>query len=285
MPLLKAADDMHVVRLVPGLLALVLVLTGCGTSAVRGSDEQEKLARDYVAAINERDGDRVCELMTRAAAAELSVPDSNLPCERTVAGLIGYVEDAGVPEFLSYRLDDVRSGTTQGEYSSIRLSIEARRRSTNAEQAFETCSFEDTVWLTRQGGEFRIANISPALYVAFGATSIPDEVLAPDVDAATGEAGKHPLDCEPERGDQGNPEAPLQTPAGLAAHLAQESDQVSDVRCIEADGSDGWDMICTYFDARLGERMKSGYRFGPNSALMSGGAVPEAMPLPAAPAS
>jgi hypothetical protein len=75
------------------------------------------------------------------------------------------------------------------------------------------------------------------------------------------------------------------SPAGLAAQLAQESDQVSDVRCFDANESDGWDLIRTYLDARTGERLKSGYRIGPGSVISSDGAVPEDMPLPAAPAS
>jgi hypothetical protein len=41
-------------------------------------------------------------------------------------------------------------------------------------------------------------------------------------------------------------------------------------------------VICTYFDATMGERMKLGYRVGPGSAITSSGAVPEGMPLPAA---
>jgi hypothetical protein len=267
----------------PVLVASALVLTGCGLGASGGPDNPEELARDYVAAINARDGERVCALMTADAAAELSIPDKNVPCNRTVAGFIGYVEDAGMPEFLEYRLGGVRPGATQGEYSSIRLRLEARRRATSAEQAFETCSFEDTVWLTRDGGELRIAKPSLTLYVAFGATNVPDGVLAPpDVETGTG-SDEQRLECEPEKGEQPNPEAPRQSPAGLAALLDDESDQVSDVRCTEADGSDGWDVVCTYFDARMGERMKSGYRWGPSSSIIGGGAVPENMPLPAAP--
>lgn len=271
-------------RVVPVLLASALVLTGCAVGAPGGSGSPEELARDYVAAINARDGERVCGLMTAGAAAELSIPDKNIPCERTVAGFIGYVEDAGMPEFLEYQLGGVRPGATQGEYSSIRLSLEGRRRSSSGEQAFETCRFEDTVWLTHQGDDLRIAKPSLALYVAFGATNVQDGILAPPgVDATTGEDVEQRLECEPNEGVQPDPEAPRQSPAGLAALLDEESDQVSDVRCVEADGSDGYDVVCTYFDARMGEHMKSGYRWGPESSIIGGGSVPANMPLPAAP--
>ena len=271
-------------RLLPLLLASTLVLTGCGVGASAGSDDPEALARDYVEAINARDGARVCALMTADAAAELSAPERNVSCDRTVSGFIGYVEDAGMPEFLEYRLDGVRLGETQGEYSSIRLSLEARRRSTSAEQAFETCRFEDTVWLTPEGGELRVAKPSMALHVAFGATNVQDGVLAPPgVDAATGEDVEQRLECESEQGVQPDPDAPRQSPAGLAALLDEESDQVSDVRCVEADGSDGYDVVCTYFDARMGDRMKSGYRWGPESSIIGGGSVPADMSLPPAP--
>jgi hypothetical protein len=95
--------------------------------------------------------------------------------------------------------------------------------------------------------------------------SVRDEVLAPPgVEAATGgDEEKRLLDCRPEQGERPDLDAPLESPAGLAAHLAQESDQVSAVRCFEANKSDGWDLICTYFDPRTDERMKSGYRIGP----------------------
>jgi hypothetical protein len=130
-------------RLVPLLVASALVFTGCGVGASAGSDDPAELARDYVEAINARDGERVCALMTAGAAAEPSVPDRNLFCDSTVSGFIGYVEDAGMPEFLECRLGGVRRGPTQGDYSSVRLSLEARRRSTDGAQAFETCRFED----------------------------------------------------------------------------------------------------------------------------------------------
>jgi hypothetical protein len=134
-----------------------------------------------------------------------------------------------------------------------------------------------------EGSELRIAKPSLALYVAFGATNVQDGVLAPPgLETGTGNDEQR-LECEPEKGEQANPEAPRQSPAGLAALLDQESDQVSDVRCVEADGSDGYDVVCTFFDARMGERMKSGYRWGPSSSIIGGGAVPENMPLPAAP--
>jgi hypothetical protein len=281
--MLRTPMSFCVMRLVPMLLASALTLTGCGVGASGRPDTPEGLAHDYVAAINASDGERVCALMTADAATELSVPDRNVSCDRTVSGFIGYVEDAGMPEFLEYRLGGVRPGETQGEYSSIRLSLEVRRRSTSAEQAFETCSFEDTVWLRHEGGELRIAKPSTALYVAFGATSIPNEILAPPgVEAAAG-GEERLLECEPEKGVQPDPEAPRQSPAGLAALLDQESDQVSDVSCVEADGSDGYDVVCTYFDARIGGRMKSGYRWGPESSIIGGGSVPADMSLPPAP--
>ncbi len=143
--------------------------------------------------------------------------------------------------------------------------------------------FEDTVWLTRDGGELRIAKPSLALAVAFGATNVQDDVLAPPgVETGTGNDEQR-LECEPDEGVQPDPGAPRQSPAGLAALLDEESDQVSDVRCVEADRSDGYDVVCTYFDARMGEHMKSGYRSGPESSIIGGGSVPANMPLPAAP--
>jgi hypothetical protein len=269
-------------RVVPAVLAFTLALTACGSGGAPGSASEE-VARDYVQAINARDGERVCGLMTEAVADEFSASDGSLSCDQTVTGLVGYVEDAGMAQFLQYRLVDVRPGATEGDYSSVHMSLDARRRSSSAAQAFESCRIDDTLWLTREDGELRIAKPSLALYVAAGASTVQEEVLAPPgVDVAA--SNDQPLDCVPEQGVKPDAGAPEQTPAALAALLDGESDQVSDVRCFDADGSDGWDVVCTYFDARLGERMKSGYRWGPNSAIMSGGSVPANMHLPAAPA-
>ena len=64
--------------------------------------------------------------------------------------------------------------------------------------------------------------------------------------------------------------------------LAREVSAASDVRCFEGDARDSWDVICTYFDATMGARMKLGYRVGPGAAITGSGSVPEEMPLPAA---
>jgi hypothetical protein len=169
---------------------------------------------------------------------------------------------------------------TQGDYSSSRLRLEARRRSTDGRQAFERCSFEDTVWVTHDGSELRIAKPSLALYVAFGA-SLHEGVLAPPGVAATS-GEERQLDCKPEKGVRPDPDAPAQSVAGLAALLARESSGSANVRCFEGNAGDGWDAICTYFDATMRERMKLGFRVGPGAAITSSGSVPEEVPLPAA---
>jgi hypothetical protein len=272
--------DRVVVRRVLLLLVSTLVLAGCGGAAPAGSDDPHELARNYVSAINVRDGARVCALMTKDAAAELRIREGDLSCDRTVAGYIGYVEDAGAPRFLRYRLRGVRSGSSQGDYSSIRLRLEARRRSTDGRQAFERCSFEDIVWITHEGGELRIAKPSLALYVAFGATLHGGVLAPPGVAATSGE--ERQLDCKPEKGVRPDSDAPVQSVAGLAALLARESSGSSDVRCFEGNAGDGWDVICTYFDGSMGERMKLGFRVGPGAAITGSGSVPEETPLPAA---
>ena len=93
------------------------------------------------------------------------------------------------------------------------------------------------------------------------------------------------LNCDPERGVRPDPEAPRDTPAGVGAVLDQgdTTDSMSHIRCLDADGSDGWDVICTYFGSTMGERMKAGYRIGPNSEISGGGSVPEDMPLGTSP--
>lgn len=70
-------------------------------------------------------------------------------------------------------------------------------------------------------------------------------------------------------------------PVSIASHLAEDDAHMTDVRCIDASGHDGWDFVCTYRNARLGKRMKIALSVtGNGKALVGSGAVPEDSWLP-----
>src|ERR687891_122687 len=79
------------------VVALGLTVAACGTEAGGESNSSTtRLARDYIRAINARDGEGVCALLTEEAAEQLGFVDEGLPCASTVGGLIGYLSRAGL---------------------------------------------------------------------------------------------------------------------------------------------------------------------------------------------
>lgn len=269
------------------VVALGLTVAACGTEAGGESNSSTtRLARDYIRAINARDGEGVCALLTEEAAEQLGFVDEGLPCASTVGGLIGYVEDTGSPEFLRYESIDAKPGSERQGFMSVRLVLEARFHVESGGGNFEVCRFEDTVWFTRGVDGWRIAKPSLALYAAFGAGQFPAETLAPPGAASADEVGHlsraELLACRRDVGaDAASSAGGDWNAASLADHLAEDERHFVDVRCIDAAGHEGWDFVCTYYDPTLGKRMKVGQSVvAGGKALVGSGSVPEDSWLP-----
>jgi hypothetical protein len=279
-----------VTRCLPVILLATLAIASaaCGRDASDdASSSPASLAHDYVEAINDKNGEEVCALLTEDAAAELTFYERDFPCARAVAGLIGYVEDSGNPAFLGYERIDARPSSERQGYTTVRLVLEARFHTDSEGGYFEVCRFEDTVWFALEGDTWRIATPSLALYAAFGAVEFPVETLAPPGVGSNGEDGTHLsrlelFSCRRDVGVQPAPSAGEKwNAASLAHHLASDEDHFVDVRCIEAADHEGWDYVCTYYDPTLGKRMKVGQAVDAGGmALVGSGSVPEDSSLP-----
>jgi hypothetical protein len=270
------------------VVALAFTLAACGSEAGSDGDSSTtRLAQDYVRAINARDGEGVCALLTEEATEQLSLTDEDFPCARAVAGLIGYVEDSGSPEFLRYESVDAKAGSERQGFRSVRLALEARFHTESDGGNFEVCRFEDTVWFTHEAGGWRIAKPSLALYAAFGVGQFPAGTLAPPSAGASGDqdggvSRLEVLTCQRDAGAEAASSAGGKwNAASLAEHLAEDEDHFVDVRCIDAAGHEGWDFVCTYFDPTLGKRMKVGHAVEADGmALVGSGSVPADSWLP-----
>lgn len=269
------------------LFALSLTLTACGAQPDReAAGTPTSLVQDYVRAINSRDGQAVCASLTDDAVKQLSLGDAGLSCARAVAGFIGYVEDSGSPEFLRCETADAREDSEKQGLTSVRLSLAARFHSESAGGTFEVCRFEDVVWLESRAEGWEIAKPSLALYAAFGVTQFRSDALDPPGGEAGDEAAQiarsELFRCQPVVGQEAtSTDSGDWNPVSIASHLAEDDAHMTDVRCIDASGHDGWDFVCTYRNARLGKRMKIALSVtGNGKALVGSGAVPEDSWLP-----
>jgi hypothetical protein len=158
------------------VLVIALAANGCGGSSATASESSpDETARAYVAAVNARDGETVCDLMVDAAAYEFRIPGWG-ECPKFVSAYIGYQEDSGSPVFRGAQILDVREGERTGELRSLRLRIELDREGGQE-------ILDDILWLVEEDGGWRLARPSGLLYAAFGA-NVPDDVLeAPDLSA------------------------------------------------------------------------------------------------------
>jgi hypothetical protein len=168
----------------PGfLLALIalLVLAACGDGEGTGARPGEyagdpdlaprEVASAYVQAIHERDGRRFCELVAPYISGRYDIvtsdPDSILRdmdgCPDFVSAFIGYIEDAGPPEFQSAKVERIGAVETRGELRGVR----ARVRVQVIESSVPRTETVDTViWVARFGGAWRVAKLEEVASLA-----------------------------------------------------------------------------------------------------------------------
>jgi hypothetical protein len=154
----------------------------------------EEVARAYVEALDERDGERFCGLVAPyisggydLAASDLDSPLGALTdCPGLVSAFIGYVEDCCPPEFKAAEVKRLREGQRHGELRSFDLVI---RMHVVQDGTPRVESLADRVWLARLDGAWRVAKLSAVARAAsltmprFGraeqAADDEDDALAP----------------------------------------------------------------------------------------------------------
>jgi hypothetical protein len=149
---------------------------GCGSSS--GSPRQ--VATDYVAAINKHDGDRICDLFVTRLQKKYRYKGHS--CGYLVGGFIGYGEESDTPTFVRGQALSVGRPYEQTSFGRTYTGVPIRLAYTfddPSEDAPQHVRFRDILWLERGDGSWRIAKESLALYRAWAAYQIPDDVLRP----------------------------------------------------------------------------------------------------------
>jgi hypothetical protein len=141
-----------------------------------------EVVRAYVRALDERDGQRFCELVAPYISGRYDLvtrdPDGIFRhiegCPEFVSAYIGYVEDCCVPEFLRAKVERIGAVETHGELRRVR----ARVRVQLLESAVpRTERVDEVVWLARFDGAWRVAKLDEVADLA--------SIGGPEVSAST----------------------------------------------------------------------------------------------------
>lgn len=140
--------------------------------AARAEREVQRAVRDYVAAIDDRDGAALCELV--ATLSELELPVTKGDCAVSVSASIGYRDPRGIPVFERAALAgdaDVELSGDEARATATVVTEFADRKEPSVE--------DDVIYLERGDGGWVIAKPSSTLYRAIGTPDVPPDVLAP----------------------------------------------------------------------------------------------------------
>jgi hypothetical protein len=140
--------------------------------AARAEREVQRAVGDYVAAIDDRDGAALCELVP--TVDELELPIEKGDCAASVSASVGYRDPRGIPVF--------ERAALAGD-ADIELSGDEARATATVVTEFadreEPSVEDDVIYLERGGGGWTIAKPSSTLYRAIGTPDVPPDVLAP----------------------------------------------------------------------------------------------------------
>jgi hypothetical protein len=151
---------------------------GGGGGAAASEPDEERAARravrEYVEAIDARDGARVCAVLAPGAIQSFQLPREQGGCAASLGASIGYRDPRGFPVFAKARLDsigDVTVGAGEARVTATVVTEFADRDQPSIE--------EDLIYLVELRGEWLIAKPSSTLYRAVGKPEVPPEAIAP----------------------------------------------------------------------------------------------------------
>jgi hypothetical protein len=133
-----------------------------------------RTVRDYVAALDDRDGETVCALLVPEAIDEVEMPRNRGSCAASLEASIGYRDPRGLPVWKTARVADLASVEVEGDSAKVVVTTV-----TEFADRDEPSIEDDVVYLQRTGGGWLIAKPSSTLYRAVGIADVPPSVLAP----------------------------------------------------------------------------------------------------------
>jgi hypothetical protein len=145
-----------------------------GSTSTQPSDPIAQTIREYVAAINAENGERVCALLVPGAEKELKAPKPRGGCAPTLSASIGYADPRGSPV---WKRSEIRSGLKVTE-SDDRARVTVAMVHRFADRKFVSVE-DDVIYLRRQGDRWLIVKPSATLYRAIGVPEVPLSALKP----------------------------------------------------------------------------------------------------------
>jgi hypothetical protein len=133
-----------------------------------------KAVRDYVSALDSRNGGRACALFVPGALSKVRFPRDRGDCASSLESSIGYRDPRGFPVYEGSRVARTNSVTIDGTDARV-VATTVTDFAGNREPSVE----DDVVYLRHQDGRWLIVKPSAALYRAIGVGDIPPTVLAP----------------------------------------------------------------------------------------------------------
>lgn len=130
----------------------------------------------YLDAINERDGEALCELLPPGAERELRPAVDQGSCAARIGGSIGYEDPRGYPVFERVVFNGVETASIGRDTSTARLTASILTEFADRD---EPSVESDIAYLELSGGEWRLAKPTGALYRAIGRPELPPSVITP----------------------------------------------------------------------------------------------------------
>jgi hypothetical protein len=132
------------------------------------------VVRDYVGALNSRNGGRACALFVPGALSKVEFPRDRGDCASSLESSIGYRDPRGFPVYEGSRVARINSVTIDSTGARV-VATMVTDFAGNREPSVE----DDVVYLREEHGRWLIVKPSAAFYRAIGMGDIPPTVLAP----------------------------------------------------------------------------------------------------------
>ena len=136
--------------------------------------ESVAAARDYVEALNSRDGRRVCELLAPGAIDQIELPRDRGGCAASLDASIGYEDPRGLPVWKSADVEAVVS-VDAGPGDAKVIATIFTRFADRDEPSIE----DDPIYLRRVGDEWLVVKPSLTMFRAVGQEPPPEAVAPP----------------------------------------------------------------------------------------------------------
>jgi hypothetical protein len=136
--------------------------------------DAERTVRQFIAALDARDGARACSLLAEGVLDTVELPEPGGDCATSLTASIGYRDPRGLPVWDSAELTQVRFQRLDREGATAIATV-ATRFADREEVSIE----DDVIYLARGDGGWLIAKPSSTLYRAVGIADVPPSVLAP----------------------------------------------------------------------------------------------------------